>query len=47
VTIGYFSVMRIAVSPGEAYPELVIDADCVLAGTVTNQRMQLVSRGNF
>jgi len=37
VIIGYFNIMRITISPGKAYPELVIDADCVLTGAVTHQ----------
>jgi len=37
-------VIGVAVSPDEAQAPLVVDADTVLSGTVTAERLQLISR---
>ena len=41
-----FDVVGIAVLPPEANPELIVDADTVLAATGATQRLQSISRRN-
>jgi hypothetical protein len=44
MVIDNFNVVRIAITPDEAQPPLVIDADAVLSGAVAGQRLQVVGR---
>jgi hypothetical protein len=44
MVIDNFNVVRIAITPDEAQPPLVIDADAVLSGPVPGQRLQVVGR---
>jgi hypothetical protein len=38
------NVVRVAVSPDEAEPPLIVDADTVLPGSITYQRLQVIRR---
>jgi len=44
VVVGDFNVERMAVFPDEAYPELVVDTDRVLAGPIPLQGLKPVAR---
>lgn len=42
--VGYFHVEGVAVSPGEAYPVLVVDPDTVLSTAVPAKFLQSIPR---
>ncbi len=44
VVIDYLNISRAAIAPNEAHAELIVDADAVLAGSVTLERLQPVTR---
>jgi hypothetical protein len=44
MVIDNFNVVRIAITPDEAQPPLVIGADAVLSGPIPGQRVQVVGR---
>jgi hypothetical protein len=45
VVIRYLDVVRIAIPPGEAHAELIVDPYAVLACAVAVQRLKLVAGG--
>lgn len=44
VIIHDFYVVRVTVTPPEAYPPLLVDSDAVLSGAVTRKTLQPVAR---
>jgi len=47
VVVGYFDIKRVAISPDEAYPPLVIDCYGMLTGAIASQGMQAVAGWNL
>jgi hypothetical protein len=42
--IRYLDIVCVAIAPPEAYAELIVDADAMLASTIPRQRLQPVTR---
>lgn len=44
VVVGDFDVVRVLVFPAKAYPELIVNANAILAGSIAFQCFEMVAR---